>query len=181
AASLTLDPKTAHPQLTLSVDRTSVKIRKGESKLLPDNPERFDTCHCVLGSQGFTSGKHYWEVEVGDKTNWDVGVARESANRKGGIKLGAGKGYWAVCLRIGNEYRAMESPPVPLTPSVNPQTIGVFLDYEGGHLTFYNADDVSVLHTFTDTFTEKLFPYFWAGPDNKGKNAASLKLRHLKP
>ncbi|XP_072329339.1 uncharacterized protein [Scyliorhinus torazame] len=181
AASLTLDPKTAHPQLTLSVDRTSVKIRNGESKLLPDNPERFDTCHCVLGSQGFTSGKHYWEVEVGDKTNWDVGVARESANRKGGIKLGAGKGYWAVCLRIGNEYRATESPLVPLTPGVNPQTIGVFLDYEDGHLTFYNADDVSVLHTFTDTFTEKLFPYFWAGPDNKGKNAASLKLRHLKP
>ncbi|XP_038671106.1 nuclear factor 7, brain-like [Scyliorhinus canicula] len=176
AASLTLDPNTAHRNLVVSEDRTHVS--HGDAELqIPDNPERFDTCHCVLGSQGFTSGKHYWEVEVGDKTDWDVGVARESANRKGVVTLCPDQGYWAVWLRNGKEGTAIKSPSVPLTLTGNPKTIGVFLDYEVGQVTFYNADGMSVLHTFTDTFTEKLFPYF--GLCEGDENSAPLKLRHF--
>ncbi|XP_078075432.1 zinc-binding protein A33-like [Mustelus asterias] len=181
AVSLLLDPNTAHRKLILSEDRSSVTISKRESWLVPDNPERFDVCHCVLGSEGFPSGKHYWEVGVGNKTDWALGVARESANRKGKITLGSEAGYWAVWLRNGNRYEALERTEIPLTPTVNPRNIGVFLDYEWGQVSFYNADNMSVLHTFTDTFTEKLFPYFWAGAYNEGKNAAPLKLRHFEP
>ncbi|XP_078075427.1 zinc-binding protein A33-like [Mustelus asterias] len=177
-ASLTLDPNTAHHDLILSKDLTSVRDSNRAAQI-PDNPERFDEALCVLGSEGFTSGKHYWEVGVGKKTDWALGVTRKSANRKGKITQRPKRGYWAVRLSNGNEYKALESPSVPLTPTENPRNIGVFLDYEGGQVTFYNADDMSVLHTFTDTFTEKLFPYFWAGPLNEGKNAAPLKLRHF--
>ncbi|XP_038671278.1 zinc-binding protein A33-like [Scyliorhinus canicula] len=177
-ASLTLDPNTAHCHLVLSENRTSVK--SGLRALqVPDNPERFDEHPCVLCSQSFTTGKHYWEVEVGGKSEWIVGVVSESANRKGSIKLCSKHGYWLLWLQDENQYVATESPSVSLTLSVNPRKIGVFLDYEGGQVTFYNADDMSVLHTFTDTFTEKLFPFFYPGLLNEGKNAAPLKLLHF--
>ncbi|GCC17842.1 zinc-binding protein A33-like isoform X1 [Chiloscyllium punctatum] len=178
-ASLTLDPNTAHRNLILSEDLTSVRHSDRELQL-PDNSERFDRAPCVLGSQGFTSGEHYWEVEVGEKSEWDVGVTKESANRKGKITLGPRSGYWAVWLINGDEYEATESSLVTLTPSVKPRSIGVYLDYEGGLVTFYNADDMSVLYTFTDTFTEKLFPYFCPGFFEEGKNDAPLQLYHFK-
>ncbi|XP_038670978.1 zinc-binding protein A33-like [Scyliorhinus canicula] len=177
-APLTLDPNTAHCKIILSEDLTSVRCSDTEL-LLPDNAERFDTTVAVLGSQGFISGKQYWEVEVGDKTKWVVGVTKESVNRKGMIKMSPMHGCWTVWHSNGNDYGVMENQLVRLTLNLNPRIVGVFLDYEGGQVTFYNADDMSVLHTFTDTFTEKLFPFFYPGSCDKGKNVAPLKLRHF--
>ncbi|MGH0189715.1 UNVERIFIED_CONTAM: hypothetical protein FKN15_037464 [Acipenser sinensis] len=172
AVDVTLDPDTANPYLILSEDRKQVS--DGDTRQdLPDNPERFDHVVSVLGRQGFTSGRHYWQVEVGEKAQWYLGVARDSINRKGKIQLDPNNGYWTVWQRDG-EYKALADPSIPLPLSVKPQKVGVYLDYEAGQVSFYNVETRSHIYTFTDTFTEKLYPYFCPSTNKDGKNAAPL-------
>ncbi|MGH0158509.1 UNVERIFIED_CONTAM: hypothetical protein FKN15_035575 [Acipenser sinensis] len=155
---VTLDPYTAHPSLILSEDEKQVRLG-GTRQTLPDNPQRFDPVVNVLGRQGFTSGRHYWQVDVGEKTKWELGVARESINRKGKITRSLKNGLWIMWLRDG-EYTALASPSITLPLSVKPRKVGMYLDYEEGQLSFYNVETRSHIYTFTDTFTEKLYPYF---------------------
>ncbi|XP_067865402.1 zinc-binding protein A33-like [Heterodontus francisci] len=174
--ALTLDPQTANPWLLLSADLTSVTVIDTK-QLLPDSPARFDVCVSVLAAEGFTAGTHYWEVEVSGKSKWDLGVARESINRKGDIALKPENGYLALSLSNGERYCALTSPTVtPLALSVKPSRIGVYLDYEGGQVSFYNAADLSHLYTFTETFVERMFPFFCPCLNDTGDNGAPLSL-----
>uniref|UniRef100_K7F223 B30.2/SPRY domain-containing protein n=1 Tax=Pelodiscus sinensis TaxID=13735 RepID=K7F223_PELSI len=158
AVDMTLDPDTAHPNLVLSEDRK--RVRHGDMCLaLLNTPERFDRCPCVLGTEGFGGGRCYWEVEVGDKTEWYLGVCRESVSRKGHIALSPVDGYWVVRLRDGG-YKALTSPSNSLPMSARPSRVGVFLDYEVGEVLFYNVTDRSHLFTFTGTFSGTLCPFF---------------------
>ncbi|XP_076120631.1 zinc-binding protein A33-like [Alosa pseudoharengus] len=158
---VTLDPNTAADSLILSEDLTSVKWGDEEQQL-PDNPERFDKYHSVLGSEGFNSGTHCWDVEVGENTWWNVGVKAESAPRKGDMY--SRSGLWIVWHKDG-EYGAC-APPQPstlLTVQQKLQRIRVQLDWDRGELSFSDPDNNTHLHTLTHTFTERVFPYFNTG------------------
>uniref|UniRef100_A0A8C1DL00 E3 ubiquitin-protein ligase TRIM39-like n=1 Tax=Cyprinus carpio carpio TaxID=630221 RepID=A0A8C1DL00_CYPCA len=174
AVDVTLDPDTAQPELILSDD--GKQVRDGDIRQkLPDTPERFDPCPCVLGKEGFSSGRFYFEVQVKGKTDWDLGVARESINRKGLITARPSDGYWSVVLRNGDEYKACASPPVSLSLRVKPQRVGVFVDYEEGLVCFYDVESSSHIYSFTaQSFTEKLYPLFSPGLNHGGKNSSPL-------
>ncbi|XP_065268959.1 zinc finger protein RFP-like [Emys orbicularis] len=159
--TVTLDPDTAHPQLVLSEDRK--RVRWGHTqRYLPGDPERFDTELCVLGCEGFTSGRHCWEVEVGDGKRWAVGVARESVRRKGWISHNPEGGIWAV-QRWGRQFQALTFPETPLPLSRVPRRIRVSLDCEWGQVAFFDADNEAPIFTFPPaSFTgQRIRPWFW--------------------
>ncbi|XP_062295314.1 E3 ubiquitin-protein ligase TRIM39-like [Scomber scombrus] len=174
AVDVTLDPDTAHPKLILSDD--GKQVQHGDvKKKLPDNPKRFPSCPCVLGKQSLSSGRFYFEVQVKEKTNWDLGVARESINRKGNITLRPQYGFWTIWLINGNEYSARDNPPVCLSLKSQPQKVGVFVDYEEGLVSFYDVDAAALIYSFTGcSFTEKLCPYFCPCLNDGGINYAPL-------
>ncbi|XP_059382935.1 nuclear factor 7, ovary-like [Carassius carassius] len=133
AVDVTLDPDTAHPHLILSDDGKQVS-RGGIKQNVPENPKRFDNVVCVLAKQGFSSGIFYYEVQVKGKTEWDLGVARESINRKK-FTLSPEDGYWAVWLRDENQYKALESSSVSLSLREKPEIVGVFVADMGTYWT----------------------------------------------
>ncbi|XP_051236984.1 E3 ubiquitin-protein ligase TRIM39-like [Dicentrarchus labrax] len=174
AVDVTLDPDTAHPDLILSDDGKEV-YDSDVKKNLPDNPQRFDTCPCVLAKQSFSSGRFYYEVQVKGKTEWDLGVARESINRKGDITASPQNGYWTICLMNENEYKAAAGPAVCLSLQSQPEKVGVFVDYEEGLVSFYDVDAAALIYSFTGcSFTEKLYPYFSPSLNYGGTNSAPL-------
>ncbi|CAN9508372.1 unnamed protein product [Ophioblennius macclurei] len=174
AVDVTLDPDTANPYLVVSDDGKEVHDSDVRKKL-PDNPRRFDRCVDVLGKQSFSSGKHYYEVQVKGKTAWSLGVASESINRKGKITLSPEDGFWTIWLRKKDEYTANDDHPVRLSLHQHPETIGIFVDYEGGIVSFYDAESGDHLYSYTDcSFMEKLYPFFSPSANDNGINSAPL-------
>ncbi|XP_055487819.1 zinc-binding protein A33-like [Leucoraja erinacea] len=158
--SITLDMETAHPWLDVSEDRRRVRWTRTR-RSLPDTGKRFTGSLCVLGLQGFVSGKLYWEVEVTGSHGWRLGVATDSVERKRLVTLTPETGVWSLG-RWGDAFDALTSPTTPLPTRPIPGRVGVYLNYESGTISFYNGDTKSHLHTFTgNKFTEKLYPFFW--------------------
>ncbi|XP_038607958.1 E3 ubiquitin-protein ligase TRIM11-like [Tachyglossus aculeatus] len=156
--NVTLDEDTANPMLIISEDGR--RLQAGITALdLPDHPQRFDRYSLVLGSPRFTSGIHYWEVDLGDWTSWTLGVCRESVNRKGAFVTSPENGFWVMSRNMtGGEASGTE---FSLKLRELPQNIGVLLDYEAGDVSFYSVPDGVLLFAFSScSFSGPVRPYF---------------------
>lgn len=159
-SSVNFDPNTAHPNLIISDELTSISY--GKKQQLPDNPERCTSSMAVLAANSFDSGKQRWFVEVAYSKEWYIGVARESIKRKTAVFLNPKEGFWVIS---NNEesYWAQTSPRTRLTLKKTPQIITVELDYDKGKVSFSDSADGGSIYTFKDKFTERIFPYFATG------------------
>ncbi|XP_070837694.1 E3 ubiquitin-protein ligase TRIM47-like isoform X2 [Chaetodon trifascialis] len=105
-----LNPVTAYPFLILSEDRKQVK--RGEKlQFYRNSQQRFDVWSCVIAKEGFSTGRHYWEVFVGENKDWKLGVVSESAQRKGLFDMSPANGYYAIWWS-GSQLRALTAPPL---------------------------------------------------------------------
>ncbi|XP_059827220.1 uncharacterized protein LOC132394833 [Hypanus sabinus] len=164
--SVTLDVETAAPELEISVNLKSVRVT-GTRRDLPDNRKRFTNGFYILGSEGFTTGRHYWEVKVAENQGWSLGVATESVERKRNFQLTPENGVWAIG-KWGDQFYALTSPRSRLPAGPIPGRLGVYLSYESGTVSFYNTETKSHLHIFTgNKFTEKLYPFFVTWDENQ--------------
>ncbi|KAI7803456.1 butyrophilin subfamily 1 member A1-like isoform X3 [Triplophysa rosa] len=166
AVNVTLDSNVAHPRLIMS--RDGKQVRDGHKPENVENGdeeqnERFSICLCVLGQEGFTSD-FYYEVQVKGKTEWDLGVTRESINKKEKVSLKPADGRWTMGLREGI-YRACGYPYVSLSLRRKLQRVGVFVNYKEGRVSFYDVEAMCHIYTYSgQCFNERLRPFFCLGP-----------------
>ncbi|KAJ7317217.1 hypothetical protein JRQ81_003379 [Phrynocephalus forsythii] len=160
---VTLDPDTAGPYLVISHNGKSVRLGDTRQKRAKSR-DRFNVYPCVLGCEGFASGRHHWEVQVVERGCWAVGVARESVKRKK-FCFHPGEGVWALEHVGAGHYRALTAPPTPLPLTGDCQRLRVSLDYEDGQVSFFNAETNEWIFTFpTSSFLgEKIHPWLWVG------------------
>ncbi|KAK9975531.1 hypothetical protein ABG768_020785 [Culter alburnus] len=174
---VTLDPDTACNKLTVSQDCTSVKYV--EKKMdVSDIPKRLFLG--VLASQGFSSGLHCWDVEVGDNDSWTLGVMGETVNRKKLIKMDPKSRFW--CFRyVNGKYKKGTKPVEDENDDSNerPNIIRMQLDFYEGELRFIEPFRNRILCTFTGGFPERVFPYFCTGDLSKPLNVFPANKQQL--
>uniref|UniRef100_A0A3Q0SC22 Si:dkey-219e21.2 n=1 Tax=Amphilophus citrinellus TaxID=61819 RepID=A0A3Q0SC22_AMPCI len=158
AADVILDPMTNNPWLLLSDDQRKVQESHVVTEL-PHSSQRFDDWPCVLGWEGYSGGRHYWEVDIANNGYWRVGLTAADSKRHGKIPMTPKRGYW-VLWRSTHKFYACSKPETELPLSLVPRRVGVYLDYDEGQISFYNAETKTHIYTFTGTFKKKLYPLF---------------------
>ncbi|XP_030610512.1 E3 ubiquitin-protein ligase TRIM21-like [Archocentrus centrarchus] len=166
-----LDPDTAHPLLVLSEDRKEVRysMRSGRWANQMPNPNMFTEHLAVVGNTGFSSRKFYFEVYVGRKTEWCLGVAAESVQRRGSLGRHSHSGLWAIWF-LENKFETFNSPDEPVHFG-KVERVGVFVDYDRGQISFWDIKTVTLIYSFTECFfTEDIYPYFNPCDNEFGSN-----------
>ncbi|CAN0123154.1 unnamed protein product [Lampetra fluviatilis] len=184
--SPTLDTNSAHDHLQISSDlRTMTLSRVSQGR--PHHPHRFDYQPQALCSESFSSGQHYWEVDVGSARWCWVGVAYGTIPRRGrGAECLLGGSDVSWCLQKEDDSFSAMHGGVETSLSVPqpPRRVGVHLDWDAGLLSFYSADSMALLHSFNKTFTQPLHPGLglglgWVGFLFYGKVGDSVRIVDL--
>ncbi|XP_067851718.1 E3 ubiquitin/ISG15 ligase TRIM25-like [Heptranchias perlo] len=158
----TLDPDTANPYLVLTDSNRTVSA-SGQIQVLPRSAQIFDRWPQVLGTKGVSCGRSYWEIDVMEGGGaWSIGVCYSSISRKGvgnECLLGFNDKSW--CVHSGPDaFSSLHNGKRIAVTAGKPSTVGVYVDFEGGIISFYSVSgsEITLLHSFHQTFTEPLHP-----------------------
>ncbi|KAL0189813.1 hypothetical protein M9458_016912, partial [Cirrhinus mrigala] len=152
---ITVDCEHSHPDLKVSKDCKIVRDGPGYDH----TGEGFPYELCAFGAQRFTSGRHYWEVELTrenspPKNYWLIGVVKEETfTSQDRSALTPSSGFWFLCSDGPNGFHTNTDPPVKLSLTPRPERLGVLLDYDEGQLSFYNVKESKHLLTISTRFS----------------------------
>ncbi|NXX12850.1 TRI35 protein, partial [Podargus strigoides] len=174
------DPNSAACYISVSEDLTS--ITNGGYKMLVENPERFTSAPCILGSQGFSTGFHTWEVDLGGITNWRVGVARPSNGTQWTFHHDARSGFWFIYHLPGKDGEMCRASNTLRSEAAlgDVRLIRVELDCDEGEVSFYDVDRKTHIYTFHEKFGGTVFPYFYVGAAPVGAPPGTLRICPLR-
>ncbi|XP_060038200.1 tripartite motif-containing protein 75-like [Erinaceus europaeus] len=148
---LTLDIKTAHCNFIISEDRKKALF---DSEMTVSNsalrPEAFSSHTAVLSCEGFEAGRHYWMVEIRGSGVCSLGVCKGSFPRQALGPQASRNDCWKIQQPVGSHFNSDKKKMI----------IGIFLDYELGEIWFYNMSEMCPICTITESFTERVSPYF---------------------
>ncbi|XP_010183608.1 PREDICTED: butyrophilin subfamily 1 member A1-like [Mesitornis unicolor] len=157
AVNITLDENCKHPNLTI----------KEKNRVMSSTQEAILPREMVVATEGFSEMKHYWEVEVREKSEWELGVVCEEIRNtlrsnmmntlpKGNLlSLRFSKGEYSL---TGGKGRRNSKPC---------SVVGVFLDQDFNTLSFFDAEGKCLLESLSFEFSGNLYPFFCPGSDGK--------------
>lgn len=166
ACALTLDPNTAHPNLSISDDNIKITACSSKLKRKKLSAQKFDRWEQVLCKEDLRGGRFYWEVEWSGMGVF-IGVVREDFPRKGeGLDCGLGRNPNSWCLQCSNTtHHVWHNNISSIIPNVFSPRIGLCLDHKAGRLEFYAVSDkMTLLHRFPlEKGSGHLYPAFGLG------------------
>ncbi|NXY51882.1 TRI39 ligase, partial [Ceuthmochares aereus] len=173
---ITLDAATAHPRLEILDDGKSVKDA-GRLQTVPYHKNRFNSLVLVLAKEGFTSGRHYWEVDVGKLSSFSLGVAQESVIREGIVKICPENGFWVIKFGLWESW-AYTVPWTPLNFNEKLRKIGVFLDIPAKKLSFFDVKKKKAFFTFNLGGNQevKFIPLFSPNPTGHERTVEPIRI-----
>ncbi|KAL2792443.1 ret finger protein-like 4B, partial [Daubentonia madagascariensis] len=172
---MTLDAATASSLLVVSDDLRSVQHAKTLHDMMED-PRRFSHLACVLGTPCFSSGRHYWEVEVGEVQEWSLGVCKESIDRKRKSDLSCKHGFWTISMKAG-AIHANSTPESIIPASPGLQRVGIFLDVELEEIKFFDVGNDALIYIYSPLSSLEPFrPFFFLELPGEGDSGAALRI-----
>lgn len=183
-SSPALDSKSAHPKLEISQDKKQVHWRRQPvSEAL--SPQPYDSQYSVLAQESFTTGRHYWEVIVQEKPYWLIGMTTGPVDNKVGpshssSSLGVNNTSWCIYHGDGQYLACHDTQEKQLSVGKRVRKLGMLANLQKGELSFYDADAMTLLHSFCVQCTEPLYPMLNPCIDVKGLNRQPLTLFCIK-
>ncbi|XP_041646213.1 nuclear factor 7, brain-like [Cheilinus undulatus] len=183
-SSPSLDCSTAHPKLEISGDMRRVFWRRqpgGEAMSL----RPYDSQYSVLAQESFTTGQHYWEVIVQEKPYWLIGVTtgvdvRKESTNQSSSTLNLNSTSWCIYHGDGQYLACHDTQEKQLSVGRRVRKLGILVNLQKGELSFYDADSMSLLHSFCVQCAEPLFPMLNPCIDVNGLNRQPLTLFYIK-